>query len=90
MEIENSKIVALRETVTAARQEFELAIAFHEVWKQATYDNDLHTRMGKSYASQAFLITRTALQRETVLALTRLWDKRKQTKGHPNYRPRPE
>ena len=35
--------------------------------------------MGTSYASQAFLITRTALRREMVLALIRLWDKSKKT-----------
>lgn len=51
-----------------------MAVAFHELWKPAAYDKDLHSRMGKSFASQAFLITRTALRREMVLALMRLWD----------------
>lgn len=78
MEIDDPKIVALREQVTAAQQEFDMAVAFHEVWKPATYDNDLHSRLGKSYASQAFLVTRTALRREMLLALTRLWDTNKQ------------
>jgi AbiU2 len=35
--------------------------------------------MGNSFASQAFLITRTALRREMVLALIRLWDTNKQS-----------
>jgi hypothetical protein len=74
MEMNNPKIVALREKVTAAQQEFDMAVTFHEVWKPAAYDKDLHSRMGKSYASQAFLIVRTALRREMVLALIRLWD----------------
>ena len=74
MEIDDPKIVNLREKVTAAQQEFDMAVTFHEVWKPAAYDQDLHNRMGKSFASQAFLITRTALRREMVLALIRLWD----------------
>jgi hypothetical protein len=78
MEIDDPKIVALREKVTAARQEFDMAVTFHEVWKPAAYDQDLHSRLGKSYASQAFLITRTALRREMLLALMRMWDKTKQ------------
>ena len=73
MEIDDP-IVALREKVTGAQQEFDMAVAFHEVWKPAAYNPELHSRMGKSYASQAFLVTRTALRREMVLALTRLWD----------------
>jgi len=78
METDDPKIVALREQVTAAQQEFDMAVAFHEVWKPATYDGDLHSRLGTSYASQAFLVTRTALRREMLLALTRLWDTNKQ------------
>lgn len=74
MEIDDPKIVALRERVTAAQQEFDMAVAFHEVWKPATYDMDLHNRLGTSYATQAFLVTRAALRREMLLALTRLWD----------------
>ena len=74
MEIDNSKIVDLRRMVTAAQQEFDMAVTFHEVWKPAAYDQDLHSRLGKSYATQAFLITRTALRREMLLALIRLWD----------------
>jgi hypothetical protein len=74
MEIDDPEIVGLLEKVTAARQEFDMAVTFHEVWKPAAYDHDLHSRLGKSYASQAFLITRTALRREMLLALIRLWD----------------
>lgn len=61
--------------VTAARQEFDMAVTFHETWKPAAYDQGLHSRMGPSYASQTFLVIRTALRREMVLALMRLWDK---------------
>ena len=69
------KILALRQKVEAAQQEFDMAVTFHEVWKPAAYDTDLHARMGTSYATQAFLITRTALRREMVLALMRIWDR---------------
>jgi AbiU2 len=64
--------------VTAAQEEFDMAVAYHEVWKPAAYDNDLHSRMGQSYASQAFFVTRAALRREMMLALMRIWDKNKQ------------
>jgi hypothetical protein len=74
MEIDDPEVVALREIVTAAQEEFDMAIAFHEVWKPATYDKDLHSRLGTSFASQAFLVTRTALRREMLLAMMRLWD----------------
>lgn len=72
-------INALRKKVTAAQEEFDMAVTFHEVWKPAAYDAALHGRMGASYATQAFLVMRTALRREMVLALTRLWDKNKQS-----------
>lgn len=55
-----------------------MAIMFHEVWKPATYDESLHNRMGVSYATNAFHIVRAALRREMLLALMRLWDKRRE------------
>ena len=78
MDITEPKITNLKKMVTAAREEFDMAVTYHEVWKPAAYDKDLHSRMGQSYASQAFLVMRTALRREMVLALIRLWDKNKQ------------
>jgi hypothetical protein len=74
MEIDDPRIVALKLKVTAAQEEFDMAVTFHEIWKPAAYDQALHSRLGKSYATQAFLVTRTALRREMVLALVRLWD----------------
>jgi hypothetical protein len=74
MEIDDPRIVALKLKVTAAQEEFDMAVTFHEIWKPAAYDQELHNRLGKSYATQAFLVTRTALRREMVLALIRLWD----------------
>jgi hypothetical protein len=44
MEIDDPKITTLRQKVTAAHQEFDLAVRFHEVWKPAAYDADLHGR----------------------------------------------
>jgi hypothetical protein len=81
MEIDDPKIVALQEKVSAAQEEFDMAVAFHEVWKPTAYDQNLHSRLGNSYATQAFLIIRTALRREMLLALMRLWDKNKQSIG---------
>lgn len=63
----------------AAQDEFDLAVVFHEVWKPAAYDKDLHKRMGVSYATNAFRVIVTALRREMLLALMRLWDKTRGT-----------
>jgi hypothetical protein len=71
MEIDDPKIVALKQKVTAAQQEFDMAVTFHEIWKPAAYDQELHSRLGNSYATQAFLVTRTALRREMLLSLVR-------------------
>jgi hypothetical protein len=54
MKIDDPKIASLREKVNAAHQEFEMAVTFHEVWKPAAFDDDLHKRMGASYATNAF------------------------------------
>lgn len=78
MGMTDKTIVDLQRMLTAAQEEFDLAVAFHEVWKPAAYDQDLHNRLGNSYATQAFLVTRTALRREMVLALVRLWDANKE------------
>lgn len=78
MEMCDKTIVDLKQMLTAAQQEFDLAVTFHEIWKPAAYDQDLHNRLGNSYATQAFLVTRTALRREMVLALVRLWDTNKE------------
>jgi len=74
MSMDDPIIVELKERVTAAQQEYDLAIAFHEVWKPSAYDKGLHHRLGVSYATQAFRVVRTALRREMLLALMRLWD----------------
>lgn len=75
MNLNDPKIVSLRATVNAAREEFDMAIMFHEMWKPTVHDGELRSRMGVSYATKAFHITQVALRRETLLALTRLWDK---------------
>lgn len=82
METNGPKIIrALRDKVTAAQQEFDLAVTFHEVWKPGAYDVDLHRRMGTSYATQAFNVVLMALRREMVLAMVRLWDRDKRAVG---------
>lgn len=64
----------LRAHVDAAQHEFALAVAFHEVWKPSVHDEELHAPLGRSYASQAFEVIRTALRREMLLELMRVWD----------------
>jgi hypothetical protein len=67
-------IASLREQVVAAQQEVDMAIAFHETWRPTAFDQDLHERMGTSFASRTFDVVRVALRREMLLALMRLWD----------------
>jgi hypothetical protein len=74
MTIADPRIAPLREAVKAAQQEFDMAVMFHETWKPTAYDDDLHRRMGTSYATHTFKVLRMALRREMVLALMRLWD----------------
>ena len=76
MDIE-AAIKSLQAKVMAAQEEFDAAVVFHEVWRPTAFDEDLHKRMGASYATNAFITIRTALRREVLLALNRLWDKDK-------------
>ena len=48
MNTDDPKITELQAKVTAAQQEFNLAVAFHEIWKPTAYDPDLHGRLGVS------------------------------------------
>jgi hypothetical protein len=65
----------LQKQVKAASVEFDKAVMFYEVWQTAMDDKDLHDRLGVSYATNAFRVVVTALRRELLLALTRIWDK---------------
>jgi hypothetical protein len=65
----------MKETVKAAQDEILMAVMFHETWKPTAYDEDLHNRMGNSFATHSFKIVRQSLRREMLLALMRLWDK---------------
>ena len=42
MEMTESKIAELKTMVTAAREEFRMAVTYHEVWKPAGYNKELH------------------------------------------------
>ena len=64
----------LKERVHAAQEELDMAVLFHEAWKPAAYDLDLHRRLGPSYATHAFHVVRLALRREMLMALMRIWD----------------
>jgi len=46
MTMSDETIVDLKQIVTAAQEEFDLAVSFHEIWKPAAYDQDLHNRLG--------------------------------------------
>lgn len=74
MKNDDPKLIALKTAVRAAQDEFDIAITFHEIWKPAAYDKDLHTRMGNSYATNTFHFVRVGLRREMLLALMRIWD----------------
>lgn len=76
----NLTMADLQEQVRAAQVEFDLAVVFHETWKPAAYDGELHARMGTSYATQTFRVVSTALRREMLMALMRVWDN--STKGN--------
>ncbi|HDR8919212.1 TPA: hypothetical protein QDA96_002035 [Burkholderia vietnamiensis] len=71
---ETANITLVRDIAEAIEQEIALAIMFHETWKPSAYDKELHERMGNSYATQSFNIVRTALRREMLMALARLWE----------------
>ncbi len=64
----------LRGAVQAAFDQATQAIMFHETWRPAAKDVELHARMGTSYATHSFQIARWALRRELILALMRIWD----------------
>ena len=67
-------LAKLRKHVTAAAAEFDLAVTFYETWRTATDDTELHERLGKSYATNTYRVIVTALRRELLLALNRMWD----------------
>lgn len=64
----------MKASVNAAQDEIVMAVMFHETWKPTAYDEDLHDRMGNSFATHTFQIVRQSLRREMLLALMRLWD----------------
>ena len=66
-----AELVALTEAIT---EEFDDAVACHEVWRPAAYDPSVQKRMGQSYAAHAFNIIVSVLRRELFMALSRLWD----------------
>jgi hypothetical protein len=79
MKIDDPKILKLRALVKAATEEFESAIAYHEAWKPAAHDSELHKRIGTSFAANTFFVVRIALRREMLMALMRIWDTNRQT-----------
>lgn len=64
----------IKDTVKAAQDEIVMAVMLHETWKPTAYDEDLHNRMGNSFATHSFHIIRLSLRREMLLAIMRLWD----------------
>jgi hypothetical protein len=77
----DEKVTELKQQVDTAIAELDHAIAFHEMWKPTVHDESLLQRMGTSFATNAFLVIRTALRREMLLALLRLWDRPKEKRG---------
>jgi HEPN superfamily AbiU2-like protein len=60
--------------VRAAVEEYDFVVACHETWRLAAHDKALHARIGHSFAGNTFLMVRSVLRREMLLALSRLWD----------------
>ncbi|MGI4794434.1 MAG: hypothetical protein ACRYG8_10240 [Janthinobacterium lividum] len=75
MPADPEKIADLEEIVRVARDEFDEVIAFHELWRPMVMDTELHERLGKSYATNAFLTLRDAIHLQVLLGLTKLWDR---------------
>jgi len=73
----DGEFVQMKDAVKAAQDEIIMAVMFHETWKPTAYDEDLHKRMGNSFATHSFQIVRLSLRREMLLALMRLWDTNK-------------
>ena len=67
----------LRETVLVAEEQAVIAAMFHETWAPTVMDAELSARMGTSYARHSFQIIGWALRRELILALMRMWDRRR-------------
>jgi len=65
---------SLKDSVRAAQKEVDMAVVFHEAWKPAAYDLELHKRLISSYAAHTFNAVRLALRREMLMALMRIWD----------------
>lgn len=74
-EMDSAKVIAeIEAQVNVAMDEASRAIAFHESWRPMAYDEELHMRMGNSFAAGTFVVIRQALRREMLLALLRVWD----------------
>ena len=71
----------LQGALKAVERNMDMATGLHEVWKPTAFDNALHERMGISFASHAFNVVKTALRREMLLALVRVWDKTQGTQS---------
>lgn len=69
-----AKYKKMRSAVEAAMEQATQATMFHETWRPCAHDSDLLARMGTSFATHTFQITRWALRRELILTLMRLWD----------------
>lgn len=74
--MESGKTQALLELVAIAElseKEAHLAIQFHETWRPAAFNREVHKRISFSYVAHTFEIVRWALSRELLMSLSRLW-----------------
>lgn len=69
-----SRIEKLKRQLKAACDEFRQAVAFHETWKPAVFDQAVAGRVGVSFASHSFHVIKMALRREMLMSLLRIWD----------------
>lgn len=73
----STKLDILRKQVQAICGEADTALVLHATWQVARDDQALHERLGVSYATNAFRAVVTALRREVLMGLLRVWDKSK-------------
>ncbi|WP_140411197.1 hypothetical protein [Chromobacterium violaceum] len=76
----SGKIEELKKRNERMQEELEQTIAFYEVWKSFVNASEVKTAMeNHGRAILAFNVVQTALLREVVIGLTKIWDKSKGT-----------
>jgi len=73
------RVTQLRGRVQGVDRAFDYVVRTCEAWKLAANDASVHERLGRSYATNTFLVIRQALRRELAMGIARLWDSNRRT-----------